>query len=676
MAGHEVSVTAETAPTRQRFRPEIEGLRGLAAALVVVYHVWVGRVSGGVDVFFLLSGFLVIGLLARAAIRGETAGLGRTWRRLFSRLIPTAGLVLLVSTVATMLVVPASRWAQNGRELLASVFFMENWRLAADSVDYYADNSGASVAQHFWSLSIQGQFYVAAPLLVLVVAGLARSRGVDVRQALLASLVGLAAVSFAYSVVATATDQPFAYFDARARVWEFALGGILALVVDGVRLSRRVRVGLGWAGVTGLAACGAVLDVGSGFPGYLALWPVAAAAAVIVAGDAGGGADRMLVSRPLRYLGAISYPLYLWHWPVLIVFLVHTGEPRAGLGGGLGVVAVSFLLAVATHHLVEEPARRLAVDRVEGPGRAWVLVVLPLVPVLVVLGLWSAATVARAAPPVVPGDPDHPGALALTPGFVYEGQADPPLQPSMATVRDDWAEYRNGCAPVADHPNLEQCVPLAAAGVPDRRITLVGDSHMQQFLPALEPLARERNWEIRTLVRARCPFSTSSDTDPEDSTCVDWNAAAVEHLAADPPDAVVVAASRDVRRGLTEQTPRGFVEAWQRLDSLGLPVVAVRDNPRFDHQPSECIEANGRGAEACDVPRAELLAADPPYTYAEGVPADVMFLDLSNDICTSTACPPEIGNVAVYLDDNHLSASYSRTLSTIVSREIPARLGW
>ncbi|MFC5141895.1 acyltransferase family protein [Actinomycetospora rhizophila] len=673
MASSGTPVASSAARTRSERRPEIEGLRGLAAVLVVLYHVWVGRVSGGVDVFFLLSGFFVLGMVARRAMRGERVDLGATWTRLFWRLVPTAGLVLLASTVAAAVLLPPSTWVRNLRELVASGLFLENWRLATDAVDYYADHGTASVAQHFWSLSIQAQFYLAAPLLVLLVAWWARSRGVDVRSALLVALSAVTVVSFVHSVHATATDQAFAYFDTRTRLWEFALGGLLALVLERVRLGYRARAWLGWAGVVGLVTCGAVLDVGAAFPGYLALWPVLSAVAVIVAGRAGAG-ERLLASPTAQYLGSISYPLYLWHWPVLVVALVLMGTATPGLVGGVVVVALSVALAVATHHLVEEPLRRVTLPR--PVGLASLTVAASLLPAMLGLGVWAAVVAADRGTPVAIGDQDHPGAAVLVAGQDSTGDPAAPVRPSTARVQDDWADYRDACAPVPDHPVLEQCVPISPEGEPQRRITVVGDSHMQQLLPALEPIARERGWQVSTLVRARCPFSLASETDPEDATCVDWNAAAVEHLALDPPDAVVVSATRDVRAGLTEQTPDGFVAGWRELDELGIPVVAVRDNPRFDHRPSECFETYGRGAAPCEIPRAELLAPDPPYALRDDVPSNVAFLDLSNELCTPATCPPEIGNVLVYLDDNHLSASYSRTMSTAVGTQLPALLGW
>ncbi|MDD7966755.1 acyltransferase family protein [Actinomycetospora lemnae] len=686
------SGTTTAAPgtrTRSVRRPEIEGLRGLAALLVVVYHVWVGRVSGGVDVFFLLSGFFVLGMTARTAIRGERVDVTGTWTRLFWRLVPTAGLVLVTSAVAAAVLLPPSTWSRNLRELLASVFFVENWRLATDAVDYYADHGTASIAQHFWSLSIQAQFTLLAPLLVLAVAWWARSRALDVRSALLTAFAATFVVSFVHSVVATASDQAFAYFDLRTRLWEFALGGVLALVLDGVRIGARARAVLGWAGVIGLVSCGAVLDVGAGFPGYLALWPVLSAAAVIVAGRAGAG-ERLLRTPAAQYLGRISYPLYLWHWPVLVLALGLSASPTPGAVGGLVVVAVSVGLAVATHHLVEPPLRTVSLPR--AAGRAGLAIASFLVPALVALGVWAAVAAGDSGTPVAVGDPAHPGATALATGDVVAepavtdptdpidpepaGEVVPAVQPSTARVQDDWAQYRDGCGPVGESPALEECVPVRVDGEPQRRIVLLGDSHMQQLLPALEPVARERGWEVRTLVRARCPFGTTSETDPGDAMCLDRNAAAIEHLAADPPDAVLVSATRDVRAGLTEQTPDGFVAGWQELDDRGIPVVAVRDNPRFDHRPSECFEAYGRGAAQCDIPRAELLAPDPPYALRDDVPAGVSFLDLSDEICTPTACPPEIGNVLVYLDDNHLSASYARTMSPAVGARLPGLLGW
>ena len=370
---------------------------------------------------------------------------------------------------------------------------------------------------------------------------------------------------------------------------------------------------LGWVGVAGLVTCGTVLDVGAAFPGYLALWPVLSAVAIIVGGPRRAAPTGCSPRAPPSTWAAISFPLYLWHWPVLVVFLVLAGHPSAGPVGGLVVVAVSVALAIATHHLLEEPLRGVSLTRL-GRVRAPAIVAACLVPALVALGVWSAIAAAGAGAPVALGDPSHPGALALQ-------RAGPRRRrrPRRAGASRRWRGCRTtGRSTGTGAPRwpTTPCSRSACRSAPRASRSAGSPSSAtptcSSSCPALEPLAREQRWEVRTLVRARCPFSTTSETDPGDASCIEWNEAAIEHLAAAPPDAVVVSASRDVRPGLTEQTPEGFVAAWQRLDAAGVPVVAVRDNPRFDHRPAECLERYGRGAPDCEVPRGELLAADPP----------------------------------------------------------------
>lgn len=284
----EAGSAAASAQVR-KYRPELQGLRALAAVLVVVYHVWLGRISGGVDVFFLISGFLITGQLFRAAGRGRIE-FRPMWGRMIKRLFPAALTVLLAVVGLSILLLPQDRWFQTIKEVFASALYVENWRLAADSVDYFAQHNTASVVQHYWSLSIQGQFYVVWPLLVAVVAFAAVRLRRSLRATLAGTLAALFAVSLAYSVHLTTVNQPLAYFHSLTRVWEFALGGLLALGIDAIVLPRWSRVLAGWLGVAGLVVCGIVLDVGSVFPGYAALWPTVAAALVILAGATGSRA--------------------------------------------------------------------------------------------------------------------------------------------------------------------------------------------------------------------------------------------------------------------------------------------------------------------------------------------------------------------------------------------------
>ena len=551
-------------------RPELQGLRAVAVTLVVVYHVWFGRVSGGVDVFFVVSGFLLTGQLARTAERGPLA-LGRRWSRMLGRLLPCAVVVLVATVVAGMLLLPEGRWQQTLQEVGAAAVFLENWQLAADAVDYAARSNMSSPVQHFWSLSIQGQFFVVWPLLVALVALAARGEPTRVRAHLTVTTLGVFAASLMFSVALTATNQPLAYFHSLTRLWEFALGGLLALTIDNVRLPRRTRVHLGWIGLAGLLACGAVLRVGTVFPGIAALWPTGCAVLVLLAGATGArwGADRLLTSRPLRYVGDVSYPLYLWHWPVLVFCLVLTGRDRLDFAAGAGVVALSMVLAVLTHHLVEKPVPAL-------PGGGFRVAAAGLLAVVLAAGVWQVEAVKRAQGDGEVGDIRYPGALALAVG---EPEAAPLLPPPVS-VYDDWVRIeRWDCAPMTRFP-MDACTRTVEE--PQRRIVVVGDSHVQQLAGALVPIADRHGWQLTVIARGACPFSTVSEVVVDEPDCLAWGDAAAAEIADLRPDAVVTLASRDVRAGLTERTPAGFVARWQQLAQLGIPVLAIRDNPRFD----------------------------------------------------------------------------------------------
>ncbi|WP_326951982.1 acyltransferase family protein [Amycolatopsis sp. NBC_01286] len=670
----EAGSAAASAQVR-KYRPELQGLRALAAVLVVVYHVWLGRISGGVDVFFLISGFLITGQLFRAAGRGRIE-FRPMWGRMIKRLFPAALTVLLAVVGLSILLLPQDRWFQTIKEVFASALYVENWRLAADSVDYFAQHNTASVVQHYWSLSIQGQFYVVWPLLVAVVAFAAVRLRRSLRATLAGTLAALFAVSLAYSVHLTTANQPLAYFHSLTRVWEFALGGLLALGIDAIVLPRWSRVLAGWLGVAGLVVCGIVLDVGSVFPGYAALWPTVAAALVILAGATGSraGADRILASRPFEYLGNLSYSLYLWHWPVLLFYLVARHREEVGLLGGAFVIAVSVGLAALTYHFVESPVRASAIGT-RTPWGAYRFGVAALLPVLLIAGTWQVVSTKKADFTIALDDDEHPGALARAPE-PKRAAPSATVVPPMIAVPNDWGGIADAdCVKSRLDAELEMCTSRTT-GTPAKRIVAVGDSHIQQYLAALKPLAQQHNYQITFMLKGACPFSTTADAMPGDPGCLAWNAAAQREIVAMRPDAVFTLSTRDVRPGLTEQTPQGFVDQWKNLGQAGIPVVAVRDNPRLGFSPPACVEAKGIKSPDCGVSRAQLLAPSPPYEKLADVPSNVSFLDFSDYFCGRALCRPVVGNVLVYMDDNHVTASFMTTLSPIVDKAMTAALNW
>lgn len=665
---------ATTVP--RKFRPELQGLRALAAFLVVVYHVWLGRISGGVDVFFLISGFLITGQLYRARSRGRIE-FRPMWGRMIKRLFP-AGLTVLAAVIAlSVVLLPEYRWFQTIREVVAAALYLENWQLAADSVDYFAQHNTASLVQHYWSLSIQGQFYVVWPLLVALVGLVAARARLDLWRSLLATMAILFTGSLAYSVYLTAADQPFAYFHSLTRVWEFALGGLLVLVIDRVVLPRPVALVLGWAGVVGVAICGLVLTVGSVFPGYLALWPTVAAALVIAAGATGSafGADRLLSSRPLVYLGNLSFALYLWHWPILLLYLIARDRPAVGLLGGSFVIGTSLVLAALTYHLVEEPVRRSAI----GTGTRWGAYrfgVLTLAVLLAMAGGWQLYGKQQAASSVVNADnPLYPGAQAIRDGRILPVREAKPV-PAYVALGDDWIVNDSATCTASDrNPELKICPTAEPA--PVKRIVLIGESHAEQFLGALRPYAEKKHWQVLSMLRGGCPLALPPGPPHDlDEGCVRRNRDAIAEIIELRPDAVVTVGTRDVRRGLTENIPSGYVEAWRELAEHDIPVVVLRDNPRFAKPPVTCVQNKGADAPACATPRARLYADPNPFDTLPDRPAGVYFVDTSDYFCDATTCPPVIGNVIVYMDDNHVSGTYMATVAPALGAEVERLLGW
>nr|WP_244431677.1 acyltransferase family protein [Segniliparus rugosus] len=661
---------------RAEFRPDIQGLRALAVCLVVLYHVWLGRVSGGVDVFFVLTGFFITASLLKAA-GGKGVDLRRFWARIIKRLFPAALLVLGAVVVAGVLVLPESRWQQTIAEVMASAVYLENWRLAADSADYFAQHNEASVVQHFWSLSIQGQLYFVWPLLIIAVALAARRLRISPNAPAFFLLVVAFVCSLIWSVRLTAADQRVAYFNSFTRVWEFALGGLLVFVVSAPALPRRAKVVVGWGAVAALVLCGLLLRVSSQFPGYVALWPTLCAAAIVVAGRSGSayGVDRVLGSRPLRYVGDISYPLYLWHWPVLVFSLILWDRQNPGFLGGTAIIGASALLAVLTHRFVEQPAR----DSEVGLWARWGVYrfgTAALVAVLVAaqgwqwIGAHKAAALAAAA-----RNGGHPGALALEATSEDDSEPDVPVPSLMDLPKDYASSDKFDCAKPVLHPDLDVCVLRDSEHEhPQLRVALVGDSHVTQFTPAVEAIVRERNWELIDISKGACPFSTGSETVAGDERCVRHNADALDEVLEMKPDLVLTNGTRDARVGLTEQTPQGFVDVWRRLNDNGVRVLAIRDNPRFSFAPARCVESHGRGAAMCDTPRADVLKSEAPYLAMPDVPPNVSFLDLSDYICAREICPPIVGNVYVYMDDNHLSGTYVSTMRPIIESMIDGAL--
>ncbi|MFC0488188.1 acyltransferase family protein [Sinomonas atrocyanea] len=657
------------------FRPEIQGLRAVAVALVVLYHVWLGRVSGGVDVFLMVSAFLMTGQFVARHRRGERTHLLRHWLHVFRRLLPAAAVTIAGTVIAAVIFLPATRWGDVLREGAASLGYVENWLLQSDAVDYYAqDHSLASPFQHFWSLSIQGQIFILFPLVFVALGAFARRRGLAYEKVLTVGFAAVFAASFAFSVWFTAADQVQAYFSLPARIWEFALGSLLALAIDRVRIGQGAALVMGWGGVASIVACGLVLDVQGLFPGAIALWPTLSAVAVILAAQHGGrfGVHQVLASKPLRKLGDISYGLYLWHWPVLVIALTWRQRGEAGWLLGTLAILVSVLLAWATIRFVDTPWRAWRWPELRlrnGFAGVAACVLVGVAPIAAVQGSVQTTTSQVEARAAV----DNPGAKALDPDYDDKASSTASLIPVAQKVPTDWYGLPKKCSSDLKVPDslASVCGMNAVAASEAKTIVVVGDSHSEQWMAALEPVAEQRGERVVSLLKGGCIYAPTTKSGNPD--CDAFNASVAAYLAANPPGTVFMVGTVAAASSPAETLSPGLDAVVAALTAKGSTVVAVRDNPRFTFNMADCVARNGASSPKCSAPQSSLLAPKNPLAdFAAAHRQHFVQIDMTDLLCPGGVCHGVIGNTYVYLDDNHVTRTYSASMATILGQRLSA----
>ena len=669
------------APTRPPRLREIDGLRGLAIVVIAVYHIWFDRVSGGVDVFLLLSGFFITASLLRSVERtGAVAPLAFA-ARIVRRIFPPALVVAAATVLMTVIWLPRATWNQQLGDILATALYYGNWNLALHSVDYLSSNNGASIVQHYWSMGVQAQFYVLWPILIAASVWLARRAGWGRRRTLAAALAAVFAASFAFALWETGANQAFAYFDLRARLWQFAAGGLLAVALPRLRAAVRrpdappVAFGavvLGWAGVAVLLGAGFFLE-STQFPGLAALWPVGGACAVVIAASLspGTGAGHLLNSGPVQWLGDLSYTLYLWHWPILVCYLTATGRDTASLLGGLGILAVATVLAWATHWALEQrlPATGWGQRTKRGAfalGAACLALVLASYAALTWYISFESDRLAEAA-----ADTSlYPGAAALAEG-VEVAEAD--FVPSTLDAAEDYDPALSGRC----NQTMEGYEPIRCDfGVDESEaaatVVMYGGSKIWQWLPAVLAAAEAQGWHVIAYTKNACIIETGQESLGEERyrSCAAWNDAVVAEIDQIGPDLVFTYGSR-VGYEAYETFP-DYTDRYEQLLATGAPVVAIRDtpSPRFDIPL--CVDLNDANAAECAVERASYY--DEGAFEALEVPEGVRKVDLTDYICGPRACPPVVGNVLVYRDDAHMTNTYAATLGPYLEAELAAAL--
>ncbi|SMC54677.1 acyltransferase family protein [Janibacter indicus] len=673
--------TAGLSTAGSHHRTDIQGLRALAVAAVVLAHAgvsWLGGGFVGVDLFFVLSGFLITELLIREWQRHGRVSLPNFWARRVRRLLPASALVLVVTAIASAFLLPAAQRRPVSVDIVWSALFAANWRFADQGTDYFAADRAVSPVQHFWSLAVEEQFYVIWPFLAVAcgVAGASlvrrvapqRDPGEGIRWVFGAVAAVVVVASCLYSIRLTGDNQPLAYFGTFSRAWQLAVGALLA---SGVPLVRRLPgIVRHLLAVTGLAAFAwAVLSLeetggSSSYPGTAALVPTLGAGALVAAGTGGSHLlGPVLALRPLQWLGDLSYSLYLWHFPVLIIGAAYL-DP-AGWTVRSALVAVAVVAAWASYVWLETPLRSL--PRLARSARTSIALGLALVV--------GSSAVAVGAPRVAPSETK---VLNADGEEVDLGRV---LVDPLFDLRDD--PRAPGCTAVAfDDTTNDECLRGDPHG--DKRVVLLGDSHAGSIVHALDPAAQRAGWRLNIWSKPACPIPDVPYYDAgrrtRNTPCEEWKAAVFERAVAADPDVVVLTSSmNDAKEVIDPSTgerldartsrPRiiaGYRKSIEYFTSRDIPVVVIQDWPKAPQQIPDCL-LKTKDARKCAFGRSSIPRPEPQAL--KGLDG-VRLLRIDDAFCGKRTCSPLPGRTLVYRDNNHLTRTYANSLAPLIQREI------
>lgn len=631
---------------------------------MLLYHVGVPPFTGGyigVDVFFVLSGFLITNhLLAEVSSTGRIR-FGRFYARRARRLLPASLAVLLATAVVGGLFLPSVLFREFVDDLVAAVLYVPNILLAVQGADYLSE-SAPSPVQHYWSLGVEEQFYLVWPPLLLVILALTAFR---LRRVAVVLGLGIV-VSLSASIVLTFVNQPWAFFSPFTRAWELGVGALVALA-----LTTRwawgpvVSAVIAWSGLAAVVVGAVVLTSATPFPGVAALIPVGGTAAVLLAAPHAGRAGplALLSVRPLQFLGRISYALYLVHWPLLVLppLIDPTGEPLC-LAARVGLGCLSVALAWLVHRGIERPMLDREWARSLTPPRVGVLAATAMAIVLVSTAGLASLSAQRPLATSTVADPVNPGADAL----VFSPVVPSNLRPRLDEASGDLpAVYADGC-----HLPLDVDVPLDCVYGDDDAsidIVLLGDSHAAQWFPAI--LAFPEAVRLQTHTKSSCPaFDVTMVTNGVlDSGCAEWRDEVISSIEADPPDVVIMSGFAHYddygSPGITSEVWSAAVERTVARVEAVTDVVVITDTPRFLRSPSICLSATVSDAFRCS--RLRSAALDTAWGAAERSAAERAggsVIVLNDLLCDPEWCGTIIGDVLLYRDEHHLSATMAAQL--------------
>lgn len=678
---------ASTPPpgAKSRFRADIEGLRASAVLLVVLFHAGIPGFSGGfigVDVFFVLSGYLITQLLLRELVTTNRISLTNFYLRRARRLFPALCVVLVATLLLVRVTVPLMSQSTAIESLWSSAYVV-NFHFLASGLDYFAAEQPDSPLLHLWSLAIEEQFYFVWPALLLLMAARMRRKSLH-KIAVVTAVIGFASL---FACVIVTAHGIWAYFLPFTRLWELLAGALLAALPRfRAQAGARIPGLMAWAGFVGVITAGLAYTSETAFPGIAAALPVVGTMAVVAFSHPNSSIFRVLSISPMQWLGKLSYSLYLWHWPLLALY-AGAGSGSQSTPKSIVAVIAAVLLSWLTYHLVENPIRRsklLASSKLLSVIFMAVVLVIP-----VSVAAWSLAN-----PPNTAGTGSQAKkidlAAAAQPMREYKKaleastnvdelprNIDPPIDSFSKSGAAAYSKKRASKSTpsalrlhcrdtvITGELDLDKC----GIGSPNSnsRIVLFGDSHAYHWMPALRMLAERNSWRVVLSVRGGCP---SLDISATGKSCDSWRTNSLRLIEKEKPSLVIL--SNHHRYCTKADCPGGILSIVRKIRAInpGVEIVVMEDVPRRTTHVPTCLSTNNAAIQQCADTR-QHADAQPRATIAAAVrQSQAHWIPTTEWFCTDSTCPPIIGNTLVMRDNNHITPEMAELLAPLLGEMI------
>ena len=671
-------------PPARRFRPDIQGLRAIAILLVVLYHAHVPGIRGGyvgVDVFFVISGYLITSQLVREVAKSGRLSLTRFYLKRVRRLLPSAVIVIVGTLGIAWAFAPPLLSKSLSVDGIFAALYTLNYRLTIEGINYQNAGAAPSAFQHFWSLGVEEQFYLFWPLLIIFAVMLTRRWWQDLLPVFLLAVI---VISLYISQYLLAADAPMSYFSVESRAWEFGVGAIVALAAEMLaRIRPDIRLWISLSGLAAIIFSGFFYTDATQFPGIHALVPVLGTALVIGAGcGVRIRSEAILDNRIMQWLGTVSYPWYLWHWPIIV--LAPYVWPRVTFTWivDLGLMVFALLLAAATYYVLELPVRKFAFH-----SAVWAVAGLGLMSAAVATGTFVDSTETSlltasgpAAPPVVPIPVKNGVKKRVTDPFTSKLTSGP-VYPSVLKAVSDTPGYPADCIVSYSATTSPECLinqdgNATSAPIGPNRVVLLGDSHAGEWYPDVYGVAHQFGWDTEVLNKVGCPLASitieNAALNQSYWQCNQWRTNMFGRLLSEPRPRVIFIASLNYYTSDNTYLADGWKKTLRALKAIGAPIVYLHDTPYPNFDIPTCVSGALNDWSKCSFKRDIAFHPDPLMSGTAASHGLAARVNVNRYLCppAKAECPAVLGGILLYRDNSHVTNTAMSMLLPIVRQQL------